>query len=94
MLRGVGLVVLGTPLLTSCKKSPPISCISVDALTPEERASRESLEYVDASPKRDKNCENCRQYIPPEEDGACGACKVMKGPVHPAGHCRVYAPAG
>jgi hypothetical protein len=90
----VGLVVLGTPLLAACDKALPISCTSVDSLKTDERATRESLEYVDISPKRDKNCENCRQWIPPGEDGACGSCKVMKGPVHPRGHCRVYAPAG
>ncbi len=84
--------VLGLVGASGCKKAGPASCTDVSALTPEERNVRTTLGYVDRSPVPGKPCIKCVQYVSPASSDQCGGCKVMKGPVHPAGYCRVFAP--
>ncbi len=89
------LVVLGATTLTllltgACKKGPPESCNDETGLTPDEVAVRKSLEYQDHTPFPDKSCAECAQFVAPASPDQCGACKVMKGPVHPRGYCKVF----
>jgi hypothetical protein len=88
LLLFAGIVGVGASV--GCKKSDPVSCAAVGQLSPEEQASRDTLQYVDIAPTRDRTCQQCRQWLP-QEEGGCGACKVMKGPVHPKGTCRLFA---
>jgi hypothetical protein len=83
---------LGLVGASGCKTAGPASCTDVSGLTPEERKVRTTLDYTDRTPVPGKPCIKCVQYVPPASSGQCGGCKVMKGPVHPAGYCRVFAP--
>ena len=74
------------------KEQPPaLSCTDTTALTPSELMIRTSLAYVDASVQPGKMCANCLQFLP-STPNACGACKVVKGPINPSGYCRSFAP--
>jgi hypothetical protein len=81
------------PVAGGCGKSDPVSCASEEGLAPPEKEQRASMAYVDVSPDRTRACEDCQQWVPAEEDGACGGCKVMKGPIHPKGSCKVFTRA-
>lgn len=51
---------------------------------------RKTLQYVEKSPKDDKNCLNCVQFIA-DKHGDCGGCKLFSGPVQPKGYCASWA---
>jgi hypothetical protein len=88
------LLVASTAALAfaaACKKTPPSSCGDTSGLASDEIAARNSLGYADRSPKAAEQCVNCRQYVPASSADACGACKIMKGPIHPQGTCRAFA---
>ncbi|HEY5071062.1 MAG TPA: hypothetical protein VII63_03435 [Caulobacteraceae bacterium] len=38
------------------------------------------------TPKGKQRCDNCIQWLPP------ASCKVVEGPISPAGWCNLYAP--
>jgi hypothetical protein len=76
-----------------CKGSAPSSCNDTTKLTPEDAAARKALAYVDATPEPGKVCLKCIQYIPAPAADQCAGCKVLKGPIHPNGYCRVYVAA-
>jgi hypothetical protein len=90
--RGVvGLTVLVG--LGACKKKETaFSCTDTHALAPEEMQARTTLAYVDTTPEPGKECAGCQQFVAPPSDGQCGGCKVVKGPIHPRGYCKVFAP--
>jgi hypothetical protein len=91
-LLSASAAALGLVGASGCKRASPASCTDVSSLTPEERNVRTSLGYADRTPVPGKPCIKCVQYVAPPSSDQCGACKVMKGPVHPAGYCRVFAP--
>jgi hypothetical protein len=66
-------------------------CNDLTGLTEQEKQMRNALQYVDVTDIPDKRCDNCQLYIAPEEGAACGACKILKGPVAPGGHCTSWA---
>ena len=76
--------------LAACKGSMRFTCTDTKGLTQAEIDVRSNLGYVDVSQSKEKHCEDCVQWIPPKDEG-CGGCKIMKGPVHPRGTCRVFA---
>ena len=86
VLGGSALALLGA---TGCSKGPS-SCNDVSGLSADDAKVRTTLEYVDKSPQPDKTCEKCQQYNKPADSNACGTCKVLKGPVHPQGYCKVF----
>lgn len=67
-----------------------LSCTDTSGLKESQIKTRKSLEYVDKSPKSDKNCENCQLYQPPENEGECGGCQSVPGPIHPKGYCTAW----
>jgi hypothetical protein len=81
------------PVVTACGKALPIACSSEDGLSDGEKAERAAMAYVDVASDRTRMCESCQQWLPPAESAHCGACKVMKGPIHPRGSCKVFSPA-
>ncbi len=90
------LFLLGASTLTllasaACAKKEPDSCTDVSGLSPADAGVRTTLEYQDHSPFPDKTCAGCIQYVPAATPDQCGGCKVMKGPIHPKGHCKVWA---
>jgi hypothetical protein len=80
-------------LAPACKKPEPKlpeACTDASGLKPDEAQVRTALGYVDRSPDPVKKCVDCQQYTPAEKDGACGGCKLFKGPVHPHGSCNAF----
>ena len=77
----------------ACKKDPPkpFACTDTSGLTEEEKRARATLIYVDRSPDATKTCATCQQFVPSPIAGRCGTCKVLKGPVHPDGTCKVFS---
>ncbi len=67
-----------------------LDCTDTSGLSESEIKTRESLKYVDETPKPDKTCDNCRLYEKPESEGKCGGCTVVPGPVHPKGYCNSW----
>ena len=94
-LRSTALCLLAGVAGVGCKKDPPFSCSDINGIAPPDVALRLSLGYVDTSPDSGKECRNCTQYVAAagNERGACGSCRLMKGPIHPRGYCRVYTAA-
>lgn len=68
------------------------SCDDVSGLTEQERRTRESLQYVDASPIENKVCDNCEFWVATEPNTTCGSCQLVKGPIHPSGYCTSWVP--
>jgi hypothetical protein len=81
------LVLLATASTVSCKK--PFLCTDTSKLSPEEAQNRITLGYADTATDPKKTCANCQQYVP--SDDGCGGCKILKGPIHPNGSCKVHA---
>jgi hypothetical protein len=84
----------GAIVAMGCKRgvAPPVTCDETKGLTPEEHGARNALRYADRSPDPKKTCEACTQWIPETQEGVCGGCKLLKGPIHPGGTCRAFAP--
>jgi hypothetical protein len=79
----------------ACKRDvAPFSCADAPGLAPEEASARTTLAYAEPARDAARTCATCQQYVPAPADGACGACKVLKGPVHPGGTCKVFAAKG
>jgi len=85
------LAVAGASAACSKPKPAALSCTDTSALTPTDAMIRSSLGYVDNSTEPGKACSGCLQFLPATPD-ACGACKVVKGPINPAGYCKSFAP--
>ena len=63
------------------------SCAGYDALTEGDLQMRAALQYVDASPRPDQLCSNCRFYQALAGGSDCGGCQLFAGPVAPGGYC-------
>lgn len=85
------LAVLGA---AACSKSAPAApvCTDTTGLAATDVAIRTSLSYADLSPEVGKSCISCQQFLPAAKAGTCGGCKVVKGPISPAGYCKSFAP--
>ncbi|MGM0575113.1 MAG: high-potential iron-sulfur protein [Myxococcota bacterium] len=88
--------------LAACKKgggeggtaeggAADLTCTDTSGLTEEQITTRMNSEYVDSTPVEGKTCDNCIQYEAPDKEGTCGGCKVIAGPVHPKGYCKLWA---
>lgn len=86
------LILIGASafLLDGCTK-PEIKCDDVSGLSEEDAQLRSSLEYQDRSPYGEtKSCSNCAFYKAGKKN-ECGQCTLLKGPIHPLGHCNSWA---
>jgi hypothetical protein len=83
---GMATVVLGS---TACGKKEPSKCDDVSSLNPADKKLRESQDYEDHTSHADQTCLGCTQYVAGAE-GQCGTCKVIKGPIHPKGWCKLW----
>lgn len=63
------------------------------ALAQSKKASKQAMKYQD-QPKDGQRCDQCLQFVPPEKKGAPGGCKVVEGPINPAGWCIAYVKKG
>ncbi len=77
---------------TACsKEQKALSCTDTMSLSSADALVRTTLSYADKSPEAGKSCSVCQQFIP-AAPAACGTCKVLKGPINPAGYCKSFAP--
>ena len=88
-LRGGAVVAL---VVVGCKgeRTPP-TCTDTASLSPDDAKVRQTLAYQDRAPDRNKACDHCAQFVEPPSADVCGGCKVLKGPISPAGTCKVFA---
>lgn len=92
---GLGTLVVG---VVACGKKEPagptVVCNDLTGLTDPDKATRVTFKYVDVTPDPSKRCDGCQFYIVPEGAAPCGGCKLVKGPVAPAGYCTSFAVKG
>jgi hypothetical protein len=69
---------------------PDLDCSAAPRLWPAEVKTRADNAYVDRSTRPGEHCFTCANFIEPHEPRACGACRTVKGPVHPAGWCKSW----
>ncbi len=80
---------LGSSFLQACGGSGP-TCTDTAGLSQGDVATRTANLYVDVSTDASKNCANCN-FFRSSGDNVCGGCQVIKGPISPAGNCRLWA---
>jgi hypothetical protein len=74
---------------TPAVKEVPATC-ELPANTPQATTMmRATLEYVDRGTDPLRACDKCMQFQPVA--GACGGCKLVPGPIHPKGTCKVFS---
>jgi hypothetical protein len=73
------------------KPQPRLSCTDMTSISASDVQLRTVLGYVDMSMEPGKSCSGCQQFLPDPANG-CGACKVLRGPINPAGDCKSFAP--
>lgn len=82
--------------VTAAKKSAPVAaknpCEDLTGVDPVDVEKRKSLGYSSLSPIPDKQCDNCKLWIPVKEGKECGGCLLFTGPISPEGHCTYWAP--
>lgn len=91
----IHLVVIGSAsvLFHGCTK-PEFHCDDVSGLSEEDAQLRAALEYQDRSPFGEKkSCSDCAFFRGAGEE-ECGACTLVKGPIHPLGYCNSWAAKG
>jgi hypothetical protein len=71
-------------------KGGELSCTDTAGLSEQQIKVRESLNYVDKSPKPEQLCENCQLYKEAPSAGECGGCQTVPGPIHPKGWCTAW----
>jgi len=67
-------------------------CNDMTGVSEDELAKRKQFGYVEKTPIPENTCRNCQLFIPPEEEGGCGACLLFKGPVLDDAYCTYWAP--
>ena len=85
------LALVGAGPVGCSKSKPALACTDTSALSPTDVTIRTSLGYVDTSTEPGKMCSACLQFLPGTPD-ACGACKIVKGPINPGGYCKSFSP--
>jgi hypothetical protein len=74
----------------ACRKEKALVCDGLPGLEPADVQLRTTLEYKDKSPLPERECVACSLYLPAPAAGTCGKCKVVKGPIHPQGTCKIF----
>lgn len=73
-------------------------CSDLSGLSDADKKQRsqmvKSLQYVEESPKDNKNCANCQLYQKEKYGDGCGGCQLFPGPVAAEGYCNSWAAAG
>jgi hypothetical protein len=66
------------------------ACPATAELSAQDKATRQSLNYVDESPEPEKFCANCRFFKQPAATAACGGCEIVGGPIAAKGYCNTW----
>lgn len=90
----IGAAGLVGGVLAACGKKeggdPSDPCGDDSEMSAAEKGVRKSSVYKTKSPHAAKKCDNCTHWIAPEAKAPCGGCKVVKGPIAPAGYCNLW----
>jgi len=86
----LGAIAAGSGHLLAACGDDGGTCGDLSGLNSQQRQTRTTLEYVEATPFPDKRCDNCQLYVAPAQGSSCGTCQVVAGPVTPAGHCKSW----
>ncbi len=62
-------------------------CNDLSGLTPAELATRKTFKYQQTSEDPTKICNTCNFWQPAADAALCGACTLVKGPIHPLATC-------
>jgi hypothetical protein len=74
--------------LLGCSKE--LKCDDTSALPPDAKKARvEVAGYVERSTDVMKTCERCTHFAVGGGD-QCGTCKIVEGPIHPKGTCKLF----
>ena len=73
--------------------APDGDCAAGVSLDMQSKQMRKTLQYVSKTKQPGKVCSGCMQWVPAEDGGGCGGCKLFTGPVNANGYCLSYAPA-
>ena len=84
------LTLLTLPLVVGCEGSGK-ACIDSELLGAGERQMRATLAYIEAGNNPAQQCDNCQFFH--YDDGACGKCEILNGPVSVNGYCSSWAQA-
>jgi len=84
------LVVVSAAGCSKTKSTAALSCSDTTGLSAPDILVRTQLAYADVSTEPGKICTACQQFLPGPAD-ACGACKVLRGPISPNGSCKAFA---
>ncbi len=89
--QSAAIGVMGTLGAAACgKEKHVVSCNDTTGLAAADVQLRTTLAYVDISVEPGKSCARCLQFLPGPTPDACGACKILKGPVNPKGNCKSF----
>jgi hypothetical protein len=88
--RSAALGALALSAAACGKKTPALSCSDTTGMAPADVQIRTTLAYTDYSTEPGKTCTGCQQFVAPPTPNTCGTCKVLKGPVNPAGYCKSF----
>ena len=66
------------------------ACPAMAELSAQDKATRQSLKYVDESTEPDRVCANCRFFKQPAATAACGGCEIVGGPIAAKGYCNTW----
>ncbi|HLG88589.1 MAG TPA: hypothetical protein VKZ79_15485 [Alphaproteobacteria bacterium] len=81
LLACAALTSLWGMFATISKAAAETVCADPNFGDPEQK---KSLHYVEASADPRKTCEDCMYF---QSQGRCGSCRILSGPVNPAGYC-------
>lgn len=71
-----------------CSKGP--KCNETGGLSADDAKIRSEIAaYTEQSVDAKKHCADCLQFTSAGPD-SCGTCKVVKGPINPAGSCKLF----
>ncbi len=65
-------------------------CSDLTGVSQADLEARKGLGYVEQSPIDHQLCNNCKHWLPPEDESPCGNCLLFKGPVYPQGYCTYW----
>jgi hypothetical protein len=86
------LVLIPAGALVAC--GGRVTCTDTTGLDQADIDARAAQNYLDTAPDPDKFCSVCDQFQPAPKEDACGGCKVLKGPIHPKGTCKLFVKKG
>ncbi len=71
---------------------PSADPCSDSGLGKEDIKARKDLGYTLKSPFPNKQCRNCKLWLPAPAGQSCGKCQLFKGPTPATSYCTYWAP--